>query len=78
MSDYEKINAGVKVQMAARRKTAIKRIIVVLVLVIAALASFIGLKAIGFISFTFMVILVAVTICTGAFKAGYIWRDVKW
>lgn len=78
MSEYEKINASVKAQMAARRKAAIKRIILVLVVVITILASFVGLEAIGFISFTFMVILSSITICTGAFKAGYIWRDVKW
>ena len=78
MSEYEKINASVKAQMAARRKAAIKRIILVFVVVITILASFVGLEAIGFISFTFMVILSSITICTGAFKAGYIWRDVKW
>ena len=77
MSEYEKINAGVKLSMAARRKESIKRIILVLVGVIVALAAFIGLKAIGFISFDFMVILMAIAVCAGAFKTGYIWHDIK-
>lgn len=77
MSDYEKINAGVKLSVSARRKEAIKRVIGVLGLVLVALAALVGLEAIGFISTTFLVILVAITICVGAFKTGYIWRDIK-
>ena len=77
MSEYEKINANVKAQMAVRRTEAIKRIIVVLVALIVALGAFIGLKAIGFINITFMVILASITICTAAFKTGYIWHDIK-
>lgn len=77
MSEYEKINAGVKLSMAARRKEAIKRVIFVLVSALVALVALVGLKAIGFISTEFLVILVAITICTGAFKTGYIWRDIK-
>ncbi len=77
MSDYEKINANVKAQMSARRNEAIKRIILVMVTLIVTLGAFIGLKAIGFISSTFMVILSSLAICTAAFKAGWISRDIK-
>ena len=77
MSDYEKINAGVKLAMSARRKAAVKKIILVLVKILAAMGFFIGLKAIGFISLTFMVILMAITVCIGAFNTGWICRDIK-
>lgn len=77
MSEFEKLNAGVKVQVAARRKAAVKRIIITLFWVVVALAVFIGLKAIGFISFEFMVILMLSAVCVGAFKTGYIWHDIK-
>ena len=77
MSEYEKINAGVKLSMAARRKNAIVRIVLVLVKILAAMGSFIGLEAIGYISMDFMVILMAITVCYGAFKTGWICRDIK-
>lgn len=77
MSDYEKINARVKEQIFSRRRCAIVRIIIVLGWVLVALGAFIGLKAIGFISLTFMAILMAITVCVGAFKTGYICRDIK-
>lgn len=77
MSEYEKINANVKAQMAVRRTAAIKRIILVLVALIVALGAFIGLKAIGFISGTFMVILASIAVCIAVFKTGYIWHDIK-
>ena len=77
MSDYEKINAAVKTNVQDRRKEAIKQIIAVLFKVLLALVVFIVLKAIGFISMTFMVILMAVAIIVGTFKTGYISRDIK-
>ena len=77
MSDYEKLNANVKAQMAARRIESVKRIILVMVALVVALGAFIGLKAIGFISSTFMVILASIAICIAAFKAGWISRDIK-
>lgn len=77
MSDYEKINAGVKLSISARRKAAVKRIILVVLGVLLAMAFFVGLKAIGFISLTFMVILMSIAVCIGAFKAGWIFRDIK-
>ena len=78
MSDYEKINASVKTSVNDRRNEAIKQIIAVLAKVLLALGAFIGLKAIGFISGTFMGILMAVAVCVGAFKTGYISRDIKY
>ena len=77
MSDYEKINFKVKAQMTARRKEAIKRIILVLCVVLVALLAITGLEAIGFINQTFAIILAAISVCIGAFKTGYIWRDIK-
>ena len=77
MSEYEKINVRVKEQIHARRRFAIKRIVLVLATVLACMGAFIGLNAIGFISDTFMVILISIAICIGAFKSGYICRDIK-
>ena len=77
MSFYEKINATVKANLASRRKAVIKRIIKLLVKALLVMAMFIGLEAIGFINVTFMVILIAVEICTTAFKAGVICCDIK-
>ncbi len=77
MSDYEKINVKVKAQVSARRKDAIKKIILVFGLVLASLCAIVGLEVIGFISITFAIILAAISVCAGAFKTGYIWRDIK-
>ena len=77
MSDYEKINTKVKEQISARRIEAAKMIAIVMVVLVVTLGAFIGLNAIGFISSTFMVILASIAICTAAFKAGRISRDIK-
>ena len=77
MSDYERINARVNMNMATRRHEAIKRIVVVLLKVLLALGVVALLKAIGFINGTFLGILMAVAVCVGTFKIGYIWRDIK-
>jgi hypothetical protein len=77
MSDYERINMNVKANVNGRRHLAIKRIVKVLVKVLLALCAVVGLKAIGFISAAFMVILMAVAICIGTFKIGYISRDIQ-
>ena len=77
MSDYERINANVKENVNDRRRKAIKRIIVVLLKVLLALAAVIGLKAIGFISESFMVILMGVAIVVGTFNIGSISCDIK-
>jgi hypothetical protein len=76
MSEHE-LNARVKANIKARRHNAIKAIVAVLLRVLLALGAIIGLKAIGFISGTFMVILTAVAVCVGTFKLGNIWNDIK-
>lgn len=77
MSEYEKINVSAKVQMSARRKDAIKKVFLVAGLALVALAAVVGLEAIGFISMTFAIILAAIAVCAGVFKAGWLWRDIK-
>ena len=77
MSEYEKINFKVKAQVSARRKDAIKKIVLVFGLVLASLGAIVGLEVIGFISITFAIILAAIAVIGGAFKTGYIWRDIK-
>lgn len=77
MSEFERINANVKAKITARRNEAIKRIILVFCVVLVALLAITGLDAIGFISTTFAIILAAISVCIGAFKTGYIWRDIK-
>ena len=77
MSDYEKINANVKANVNIQRKEAIKKLVTLLVKALLVMAIVIGLEAIGFISGAFLVILIAVAICTTAFKAGGICRDIE-
>ena len=77
MCEFEKFNVSAKTQMSVRRKEAIKRVIVELAKVLLTIGAFVGLEAIGFISTMFLVILTAITICVGAFKTGYICRDIK-
>ena len=77
MSDYERINAKVKANVACRRNKAIKRIVLVLAKVVLFLAAVLGLKAIGFISGSFLVILMCVAIVVGAFKVGFISCEIK-
>ena len=77
MSDYEKINVRVKKNTVDMRILAFKKIIVVLIKVLLALAVFIGLNAINFISVTFMVILMAAAIVYGAYKVGSISNEIK-
>ena len=77
MSEFEKINVKVKEQKSARRHEAIKRIVVVLLKLLLALGAVFGLKAIGFISGTFAVILADVAVCVCAFNTGYIWREIQ-
>lgn len=77
MCEFEKINVNAKAQVVAMRKEAIKKVIVELAKTLLAIGGFVALEAIGFISAMFLVILVAITICVSAFKAGYICRDIK-
>ena len=78
MSDYEAMMIRNAKQRAIRRKDALRRLALTMAVVLAVILAFVGLEWIGFISRAFMVILVAATVCFGAFKAGYIWRDVRW
>lgn len=78
MSEYKAIFANVEKNVNARRHKAIKAVVTVLLKVLLALGVFVGLKAIGFISGTFMVILAAVAVCVGTFNIGYIWKDIKY
>ena len=78
MSDYEAMMIRNAKQRALRRKDALKRLVIQLAFVAAALVAIIGLNHIGFISDLFMAILTVIAICVGAFKAGYIFRDVRW
>ena len=76
MSDYEKINTRVKQQVFSRKREALVRIIRLLAVTIGVIGAFYFLWAIGFISGVFMVILTAITVCFGAFKSGWICRDI--
>lgn len=78
MSDYEAMMIRNKQKQVERRKDALRRLAFTLAVVLAVILAIVGLEWIGFISRAFMVILLAATICVGAFKAGYIWRDVRW
>lgn len=77
MSDYEKINMKAREQKVWWQRAAFTQLIWLLGKVVAALLVFLGLAFIKFISTTFMMILIAFTVCAGSFKAGYIWRDIK-
>ena len=77
MSELDKLNTGAKQRIADRRKAAFARIAITMLWAIAALGVFIGLWVIHFISLTFMVILMAIAVCVGTFKIGYIWHDIK-
>ena len=78
MSDYEAMMIRNAKQRAIRRKDALRRLALTMAVVLAVILAFVGLEWIGFISRAFMVILLAITMCFGAFKAGNIWRDVRW
>lgn len=77
MSDYEILNQKVTVQKAVRRKATLKRLACMLATVLVVVLAFVGLEYIGFISDLFMVILIAITMCTGSFQAGRIWNGFK-
>lgn len=77
MSDFERINQKIAVQKAAMRQETIKRLAKLLAIVLVVVLVFVGLEYIGFISDLFMVILIAITVCAGAFNAGRIWNGFK-
>lgn len=74
MSEKE-LNARSNANRVARKKAAVKATVIVCLKLLMALGIFVGLKAIGFISMTFMVILALVAVCYGSFNLGRIWRD---
>lgn len=75
MSDYEMLNQKIAAKKAVRRKDTLRRLAFLLVIVLVVVLAFVGLNYIGFISDLFMVILIAITVCTGAFNAGRIWNS---
>lgn len=77
MSDYEKLNQRSAAQKAVRRKAALKKLCLLLVIVSAVLLVFWGLEHIGFISDLFFVILVLIAVCVGFFFAGRLWEISK-
>lgn len=77
MSDYEKLNQRVEAQKATRHKDTLRRLSFILAIVLAVILVFVGLESIGFISEMFMMILISITVCTGAFNAGRIWDGFK-
>lgn len=77
MSDFEMLNQRTAVQKAAMRKESIKGVAKLLAIVLVVVLAFVGLEYIGFISELFMVILIAIAVCTGAFNAGRIWNGFK-
>lgn len=77
MSDFEKINQKIAAQKAVMRKETIKGLAKLLAIVLVVVLAFVGLEYIGFISDLFMVILIAITVCAGAFNAGRIWTGFK-
>lgn len=74
MSEKE-LNARIKANVAARKKTAVKRTVFVSLKLLAALLVFVGLNAIGFISLAFMAILALSAVCYGSFNLGKIWKE---
>lgn len=77
MSDYEKLNQRAAAQKAVRRKAALKKLCLLLMIVSAVLLVFWGLEYIGFISDLFFVILVLIAVCVGFFYAGRLWEISK-
>ena len=76
MSDKE-FYLKVEQNKERQRKEAVTKFAVLLGKAVLVLLVLLALEAIGFISGTFLAILAAGTVCYGAFKAGYIWRDIK-
>lgn len=75
--NYEMVNQKIAAQKAVWRKDALRRLAFTLAIVLAVALAFFCLEYVGFISEAFLVILIAITICVGSFKAGYICRDIK-
>ena len=72
MSEFEMLNQKTEAKKAAMRKETVKAIVRLSFIVLAVVLAFYGLLLIGFISDLFMVILISIAVCTGAFHAGRI------
>jgi fatty acid desaturase len=72
MSEFEMLNQKTEAKKAAMRKETVKAIVRLFFIVLAVVLAFAGLYLIGFISLLFMVILISIAVCTGAFHAGRI------
>lgn len=77
MSDFDVLNQRIAAENAARRKDALRRLAYMLTIILAAVILLWVLAYIGFISKLFLVILISITVCTGAFNAGRIWNGFK-
>ena len=77
MSEYENINQKIVANKASMRKEIVKVLEKLLAIVLAVILVVVGLNFIGFISDEFMVILLSITVCTGAFNAGRAWTYFK-
>ena len=77
MSEYEKLNQRASAQKVVRRKEALRKLCLLLVIVATVLLAFWGLEHIGFISDLFFVILVLIAVCVGFFNAGRLWEIGK-
>ena len=77
MSDYEKINARVESNKAGQKKWLVGRIACIVATALAVGAGLWGLKAIGFISELFFLILLSGNALVGAFKIGSAWAEVR-
>ena len=72
MSEFEMLNQKAEAKKAAMRKETVKAIVRLFFIVFAVVLAFYGLYLISFISDLFMLILISIAVCTGAFHAGRI------
>ena len=72
MSEFEMLNQKTEAKKAAMRKETVKAIVRLFFIVFAVVLAFYGLYLISFISDLFMLILISIAVCTGAFHAGRI------
>lgn len=77
MNDYEKINARVQAKTAGKKKWLGGRIAWIAGVALAAGLGLWGLKAIGFISRLFFVILLSGDALVCAFKVGCVWSETR-
>lgn len=82
MPEYEFFNQKVDERKVAAVNIKNKQtpwvLLRVLIPVTIAIALFVALEKVGFISDIFSLILMFVTACLGSFKIGRIWYRIKW